>query len=163
MDRVWAPWRGEYIKQISDDSTCIFCDFLKSKSDKENLVLYKNEFGLVMMNKYPYNNGHIMVTPARHTNKFEALTEKEYQGFSELLRLSVKVLERVYAPQGINIGMNLGRAAGAGIDSHIHYHLVPRWNGDTNFMPILAETKIISEHLAETYDRLSKGFKEVVK
>jgi ATP adenylyltransferase len=165
MERVWAPWRGEYIKQAvdNDSSKCIFCDFLRSKSDKENLVLYKNEFGLVMMNKYPYNNGHIMVTPSKHAGDLGSLSEKEYIGFSDLLRLSVKVLQHVYAPQGINVGMNLGKAAGAGVDTHIHYHVVPRWNGDTNFMPILAETKVISEHLMETYDRLSKGFKEVVK
>ena len=138
MERVWAPWRGEYIKQAASDngSKCIFCDFLKSKSDKKNLVLYKNKFGLVMMNKYPYNNGHVMVTPCKHVARFESLSEKEYIGFSDLLRLSVKVLEHVYKPQGLNIGMNLGKAAGAGVDKHIHYHIVQ----DGTAIPILCRS-----------------------
>jgi len=167
MERIWAPWRGEYIKNPSsfDSSKCIFCEFIKAPTgkDKEHLVLYRNEFGFVMMNKYPYNNGHIMVIPNKHVDSFEVLSEKEYSGLSALLKLAVKVLTHVYNPQGINVGMNMGKAAGAGVDSHIHYHIVPRWNGDTNFMPILADTKIISEHLQETYDRLMNGFKEVVK
>ena len=165
MERVWAPWRGEYINNplSSDSSKCIFCEFVAVKPDKSNLVLYKNEFGFVVMNKYPYNNGHVMVIPNKHTDCFDSLNEKEYAGFSELLRTTVKVLKHVYNPQGMNIGMNMGRVAGAGVDTHIHYHIVPRWNGDTNFMPVLSDTKIISEHLLDTYDKLSKGFKEVVK
>lgn len=165
MDKMWAPWRGEYISKPLDSSleNCIFCEFSKLEPRRENLVLYKDVYGFVLMNKYPYNNGHIMVIPNAHVACFEDLNEQEYLGFSKLLKLSIKVIKDVYGPHGVNVGMNMGRVAGAGVDTHLHYHIVPRWNGDTNFMPIISETKVISEHIFTSYDKIYQGFKEVRK
>jgi len=165
MDRMWAPWRGEYITNplsVNPDK-CIFCELSSVKPSKENLVVHIGKDGFVLMNKYPYNNGHIMVIPKKHVASFDKLTDEEYKSLSNLMRLSIKVIYHVYNPQGCNVGMNIGRAAGAGLDSHIHYHVVPRWNGDTNFMPLLTEVKIISEHILTTYEKLTKGFLEVLK
>jgi ATP adenylyltransferase len=112
------------------------------------------------MNKYPYNNGHIMVVPKKHTGDPCKLSKEQYADLSELLRKALSVVGEVYKPQGFNLGMNLGKAAGAGIDAHIHYHIVPRWNGDTNFMPVVGEVKIISEHILESYSRIVEVFKK---
>lgn len=162
--KIWAPWRMEYIiKASKDDGKCLFCSLLKQKTSKKNLVVYYSKHSLVMMNRYPYNNGHLMVVPKKHTRDFEGLTKAENEDLHETLRLSLRVIDKVYKPQGCNVGMNLGRAAGAGIDSHIHYHVVPRWNGDTNFMPVIGEVKVISEHILDSYDRVVKAFKEVSK
>ncbi|MFH1223419.1 MAG: HIT domain-containing protein [Pseudomonadota bacterium] len=165
MEKIWAPWRGEYIqnslKQNPDE--CLFCELLKQKPSKENLVIHNSKDGLVVLNKYPYNSGHIMVVPKKHADSFDKLNDEEYKSLSNLLKLSVKVIYNVYEPQGCNVGMNLGRAAGAGIASHIHYHVVPRWNGDMNFMPVISEVKIISEHLLTAYEKIAKGFLEVQK
>lgn len=165
MNRMWAPWRGEYITNplSMHPDKCIFCELSSLEPSKENLVVYNGKEGFVVMNKYPYNNGHIMVIPKKHADSFDKLSDQEYNSLSKLLKLSVKVIHHVYKPQGCNIGMNIGRASGAGVDSHIHYHIVPRWNGDTNFMPLLSEVKIISEHILTTYDKLIKGFSEVLK
>lgn len=129
------------------------------KPSKKDLLLYFTEHSFVVMNKYPYNNGHIMVVPKKHTDSPEKLSEQEYTDLSKVLKLSLSVIKAVYNPQGCNIGMNLGKVAGAGVDEHIHYHIVPRWNGDTNFMPVFTEVKVIPEHIETSYDRILEGFK----
>jgi len=133
---------------------CIFCRFPAETSDRENLVLGRSAHAFVILNKYPYNNGHLMVIPRRHVADLSLLPEEEFQDLHRLLRASVQQLAAAYQPQGFNLGMNLGRVAGAGIADHLHYHVVPRWGGDTNFMPVLAETKVMIEHLGSSYDRL---------
>jgi ATP adenylyltransferase len=163
MDRFWTPWRGEYlISDPSAQSKCVLCEMAVSAPDKNNLVLFHSEHSFAVMNKYPYNNGHIMVVPKKHVDSFTLLSEAEYTDLHSLLKKAVSVIYKTYNPQGCNIGMNMGRAAGAGIDKHLHFHIVPRWNGDTNFMPVLSEIKIISEHLFTSYDLLIKNFKELV-
>ncbi|MBN1114286.1 MAG: HIT domain-containing protein [Oligoflexia bacterium] len=165
MERFWAPWRGEYITGSVNEKTgqCILCGLAGEKPSKKNLVLFKNDKVYVVMNKFPYNNGHIMVVPNQHVDTLSALPGEDYISLSAVLKKSVEIINRVYKPEGCNIGMNIGRAAGAGIDSHIHYHVVPRWNGDTNFMPVFSEVKVISEHFVTTYEKLSEEFMEVMK
>ena len=154
----------EYItKEIKKDGECLFCKLAKAKPSKKNLLVYTSKHSLVVMNKYPYNNGHIMVVPKKHTKDFEGLNKEEILDLNLLLKFAIKILSKVYNPQGFNVGMNMGRAAGAGIDTHIHYHIVPRWNGDTNFMPVVGEVKVISEHIMDSYDRIYKAFKEEKK
>ena len=158
MDKLWAPWRMRYILAEESDG-CIFCDVVTREDDRGNLVLYRGSSCFAMMNKFPYNNGHIMLAPFRHVGHFESLNDDESLDLMRLLQLSVKAIREVLEPQGFNIGINIGRVAGAGVVDHIHVHVVPRWGGDTNFMPVLSETKVINEELEETYDKLIEGFK----
>jgi len=129
------------------------------EKDKENLILHQGKYAFVMMNKFPYNNGHLMVVPRRHCLDIAQLEEKEFQELSHLLKVSTQVLNSSLHPHGFNIGINIGKAGGAG-EEHIHFHIVPRWTGDTNFMPILGETKIIPQYLEETYQKLQPVFKD---
>lgn len=162
MKKIWAPWRGEYIKgDKKKNGNCVFCELTNCEVNKDSLILYKSQHSFVLMNKYPYNNGHIMVIPKKHTDALEELNEAEYSDLSFLLRSSVKIIKETFQPNACNLGMNLGKEAGAGIFEHLHYHIVPRWNGDTNFMPIFAEVKIISEHLEYSYNKLIVGFKKL--
>ncbi len=158
MKHLWAPWRMPYI-QGKKKMGCILCDKSKGKKDKANLILYRGEVGFVMMNLYPYNNGHLMVSPYQHASSLEDLGEPILHGLMLLLKQSVIVLKKSSKPEGINVGLNLGRAAGAGIDDHLHFHLVPRWGGDTNFMTVTSETRVVPEALEETYRRLKSHFK----
>ena len=140
---------------------CIFCDFpaqTGAENDRRNLILGRSPRSFVIFNKFPYNSGHLMVIPRRHSGDFTALERPELDDLHGLLQLSLAIVREVYRPDGMNVGMNLGRAAGAGIEDHLHYHLVPRWSGDTNFMPVLADTKVIIEHLEAAYDRLRPVF-----
>ncbi len=137
---------------------CLFCRLGRTREQAENLVLERTELGLVVMNRYPYNSGHLMVAPLRHVASPEKLTDEEGQELMHLVQRSLRVLRQEYKPDGFNLGANLGRAAGAGIARHMHIHIVPRWNGDTNFMPLLGETKVISEYLTESYRRLVRRF-----
>ncbi len=155
---LWAPWRIEYIENTSEYEGCIFCDKSKESDDRKNLIVYRGELGFVMMNRYPYNNGHLMVVPYQHTSEFSSLSSEEKLELFNLLEVSLDVLRKVMKPQGFNIGMNLGRLAGAGIADHLHFHIVPRWGGDTNFMPILGHTKVISEGLEQTWEKLKREF-----
>jgi ATP adenylyltransferase len=160
---LWAPWRAEYIDSApcqhrTDRRHCLFCRTLAAREDEQRLVLHRGRLGFVMMNRFPYNNGHLMVAPVRHVAAFDNLTDREGQELFALTRRCVAVLGRTLRPQGYNVGSNLGRAAGAGVAGHLHIHIVPRWNGDVNFMPLLGETKVISEHLRATCDRLRRGF-----
>lgn len=159
MDKLWAPWRMEYI-QDSDiqDNGCIFCNKPGQSADRENLILYRGAKCFVIMNKYPYNNGHLMIVPYLHTSDTLKLDDPTGVEIWHLINKCVTVLTNLFHPAGFNIGMNLGRAAGAGIDQHVHMHIVPRWNGDTNFMPVIGETKVVSQGLYEAYDLLAPGF-----
>ncbi len=157
MQQLWAPWRLEFVKQEKPQG-CIFCLFPADTRDEDNLVLGRSGKSFVMLNKFPYNNGHLMVIPRRHTADFGALPDDEFADLHRLLRTASAVLNEAYRPGGLNLGMNLGKSAGAGIADHLHYHIVPRWDGDTNFMPILAETKVMIEHMKTTYDRLRPLF-----
>lgn len=154
---LWAPWRMEYIKSAKEPG-CIFCDKPQQSDDCENLIVHRGSHCFVIMNKFPYNNGHLMVVPYRHEADIENLSAAENQEMMALLRAAIKALRQVMSPHGFNVGMNMGRVAGAGIDDHLHFHIVPRWDGDTNFMPITGHTKVVSEGLWETWEKLHKKF-----
>lgn len=153
---IWAPWRMSYIKGPKEDE-CIFC--FDSSRDAERYVLRREESAFVLMNKYPYTNGHLLVVPTRHVPHPRDLDGREYRALTALLLFSMNALDKVLAPQGMNVGMNLGRVAGAGVDEHMHFHVVPRWDGDNSYMPVLAEVRVINEHLDETYRQLEPAFK----
>lgn len=157
MQTLWAPWRMEYINQ-EKPTGCIFCLFPAESKDRENLVLGRSAHAFAMLNKFPYNSGHLMVIPRRHVSDLSMLPEEEFADLQGLLRSAVGVLLDVYKPEGMNVGMNLGRIAGAGIDQHLHWHCVPRWGGDTNFMPVIGETKVMVEHLQGAFERLRPKF-----
>jgi len=159
MKQTWAPWRMQYIKSEKEQG-CIFCKAAESADDRQSLVLYRGEFNFVLMNKYPYNNGHLMIAPYRHTADPSALDGETGLELFGLIQLGFEVLKAAFDPQGFNAGLNLGKCAGAGILDHLHFHLVPRWDGDTNFMPVLTETRVISEHILSTYDTLLEHFKK---
>jgi ATP adenylyltransferase len=161
MDRLWAPWRMAYIlsgEERADE--CIFCAYPAAGPGayRRHLILCAAEHAFVMLNKFPYNNGHLMVVPRRHVDDPIQLDAVEHAATCELLRRATDLLRGAVGAQGFNIGMNLGRVAGAGIDRHCHWHIVPRWNGDTNFMPVVGDVKVMSEHLVGTYDRLVGPF-----
>lgn len=157
MERLWAPWRIDYILN-EKPSHCIFCVSSDQEQDRDRLILYRTGLSLVMLNRYPYNNGHMMIAPFRHTADMNELSIAEMLDLFAALRLCRNVLEKTAAPQGFNIGINLGKAAGAGVDDHIHIHIVPRWNGDTNFMSVIGDVRIMPENLLNTYEKLLPGF-----
>jgi ATP adenylyltransferase len=167
MKNLWSPWRSKYIESFKDEQSggeCIFCQAVeKDISDFNNLVVHKSINTFVMMNLYPYNNGHLMIVPKRHVGALEQITIEESHELMEQILLAEKVLNEIYKPQGFNIGANLGRAGGAGIEDHIHFHIVPRWSGDTNFMPVIGEVKVISQDLAESKKRLLAGYKDILR
>ena len=158
MEILWAPWRMEYISNMKkmNKHSCIFCKALKAKKDKNNLILYRGEHCFVILNKFPYTHGHLMIAPNRHLAKIEDLCREEKNGMFDLLQESITFLKKELNAQGFNIGMNIGKVAGAGVLGHLHIHLVPRWEGDTNFMPVFARTKVISEDLRKTFRKLNK-------
>lgn len=160
MRALWAPWRMAYIEEGSKKAGCIFCDKLKEADPRSSLVLAQTVHSLVMLNKYPYNSGHLLLAPKRHTNQVSALLREEYEDLCDSLRSSVDIVLKVLKPGGINLGMNLGRCAGAGVEDHLHWHVVPRWDGDTNFMPVVGDVRVISQHLLECYNRLIPYFKD---
>lgn len=152
---LWAPWRLEYIAQADEQSGCVFCDESAGVLDPAaSLLVHAGEEAIALLNKYPYSSGHLLAAPRRHVGSLDELTDREALEIHRLAVTAVDVLGAVYGPGGFNLGWNLGHAAGAGIADHIHLHVVPRWSGDTNFMPILADVKVIPEHLLETRDRL---------
>jgi ATP adenylyltransferase len=160
-DRLWAPWRMKYIEAAArgEENGCFLCDNPKLEDSPQNLVLCRGHHCFVMMNLYPYNNGHLMVAPYRHIADLHQLTGEEWAEMGELIKLSLSALSETMHPHGHNIGLNLGRVAGAGIEDHLHLHIVPRWSGDTNFMPVIADTKVVSESLEEGWRRLRQAFK----
>jgi ATP adenylyltransferase len=152
---LWAPWRLEYIQQAGEQAGCVFCDAAAGGLPaEESLLVVLDDSALALLNKYPYSSGHLMVAPRRHVGEFGELAEGEVLGIHRLAADAIDTLNRVYGPGGFNLGWNLGHIAGAGIVDHVHQHVVPRWSGDTNFMPVLADVKVIPEHLLETRDRL---------
>ena len=162
MKLLWAPWRMEYIlNELDKKNGCIFCLFPKENDDEKYLIVYRSPLSFVILNKFPYNNGHLMVVPYQHTGDVLELSEEVMIDLQRTIRKSVQVLRNVMQPHAMNIGMNLGRSAGAGIDAHLHYHIVPRWDGDTNFMPVLAGTKVVSESLKATWKKLSNEFQKL--
>jgi ATP adenylyltransferase len=158
VEQLWAPWRMELISKGEPVSGCIFCELPLQRDDRKNLVLGRTERTFAILNKYPYNNGHLMVVPRAHSSDVHGLSDGDYQELCEMLRIALRLVGRAYAPQGANLGMNLGRVAGAGIADHLHWHVVPRWGGDTNFMPVLADSKVMIEHLNASWDRLRPLF-----
>ncbi|MBD1206912.1 MAG: HIT domain-containing protein [Ignavibacteria bacterium] len=163
MEHLWSPWRSQYIETFSDESRnksdCFLCDaFLQPQHDARLLVVARREYCFVIMNRFPYNSGHIMVVPNRHTGELRLLSDDELLHLFRTVREAEDVLHKVFKPHGINVGLNLGSAAGAGVPQHLHVHLVPRWNGDVNFMPVLADVKVVSERLEDTYTKLTQGF-----
>jgi ATP adenylyltransferase len=148
----------ELIEKGEPASGCIFCDLPRAKDDRENLILGRTANTFAILNKYPYNNGHLMVVPRKHTDDVHALAAEEWAELGAMLRAAVGILQGAYTPHGCNVGLNLGRVAGAGIADHVHWHVVPRWNGDTNFMPVVGLTKVMIEHLHQSWDRLRPRF-----
>lgn len=158
MKVLWAPWRMEYILSEKKEQTCIFCPGEDRTKDSDRLILHVGEQSLVMMNRFPYNNGHLLVAPLRHVSGLEQLNKKEMLDLLLLVRKSIAVLKKIMTPEGFNVGLNLGHVAGAGVEEHIHFHVVPRWNGDTNSMTVLGDVRVIPEHIRETYKKLRPDF-----
>jgi ATP adenylyltransferase len=161
VKQLWAPWRMAYINEDAKDAGCIFCTLYRQDDQRTALVLAQTSYSVVMMNKYPYNNGHLLLAPKRHENNPAKLPSEEFIDLNEALRRSMEIVRSVFHPGGINLGMNLGTCAGAGIEDHLHWHIVPRWEGDTNFMPVIAETRVMPQHLLDSYDRLQPFFHEL--
>ncbi|RKY83641.1 HIT family hydrolase [candidate division KSB1 bacterium] len=159
MERLWSPWREKYIENINNkNKVCIFCTVFKENRDKKNLILLRGKFSYIIMNLYPYNSGHLLVVPNKHIPDLNSIEDEELFEMMKQTKMCVKILENVLSPAGFNIGINQGKVAGAGVEGHIHIHIVPRWNGDTNFMPVIGETKVISQNLLSGYNKLKKQF-----
>ncbi|MDX6507575.1 MAG: adenylyltransferase [Gaiellaceae bacterium] len=156
--QLWAPWRLEYIKQADEQLGCVFCD-AAAGDDEERLVVHRGELAFVLLNKFPYSSGHLMVAAYRHVGELAALTDEEALEIHRLAVQGIEALAQVCAPEGHNLGWNLGRIAGAGVVDHIHLHVVPRWAGDTNFMPVLADVKVLPEHLLDSRRRLAEAWR----
>ncbi|MBS4027811.1 MAG: HIT domain-containing protein [Ignavibacteriales bacterium] len=164
MERLWSPWRSKYIATFAEKNTaekktpCVLCDAYYANDDDERLIVWREKLCFVVMNLYPYNSGHVMVVPYRHTGNIGDLTNDELLEAMQLLQKLTSILREKMNADGINIGCNMGRAAGAGIVDHIHFHIVPRWNGDTNFLPLFSDTKVISEEMNDTLIKLRRAF-----
>lgn len=162
MKILWSPWRMEYLERDKGPTdTCVFCDAMQDTHDRDNLVLHRNESCFIIFNRYPYNNGHLLVVPNRHVGDLDDLTSDESANVMHVAQYGVRLLRAALRPDAVNIGMNLGSAAGAGILDHVHLHIVPRWDGDTSYMTVLSETRVIAEVLAETFDRLEAAMAHV--
>ena len=161
IDQIWAPWRLQYIEGTTSGAAhgCIFCDFpaKREEHDTENLIVLRSETAFIILNAFPYSNGHLMVVPYRHTDAMEEYTELELLDVMRLSRVGVRMLESAYHPEAFNIGLNMGRAAGAGIAHHLHWHIVPRWTGDTNFMTAISGVRVVPEKLERTFQRLKEA------
>jgi ATP adenylyltransferase len=157
LRQLWAPWRLEYIQSADEQEECVFC-FAPGRDDDAGLVLHRGKHAFVLLNRYPYASGHLMVAPYRHEGAFGRLLPEEALEIYQLAATGVSVLEAAMAPQGFNLGWNLGRVAGAGIVDHVHQHVVPRWAGDTNFMPVLADVKVMPEALEATRRKLAEAW-----
>jgi ATP adenylyltransferase len=162
-DLFIRPDRLKYVRRIVKPRGCVFCSALKEKSRGKAGLLYKSKNAMVVLNKYPYNNGHLLLLPSRHVGNIEDLTPHEWSEIHVLLKQAIAVLKEAYGCPGLNVGLNLGAAAGAGIPEHLHYHIIPRWVGDTNFFPLIAETKVVVETLKSTFKKLEKQFKMLEK
>jgi ATP adenylyltransferase len=159
VKQLWAPWRLEYIKSADEETGCVFCAAIEGHGE-ERLVVKRGTRAIVLLNKFPYSSGHLMVAPMRHVGEFGDLDEDEVLQLHRLTSAGMGALAQTYSPQGYNVGWNLGRIAGAGVVDHVHVHVVPRWAGDTNFMPVLADVKVLPEHLEETRRKLAVAWPE---
>jgi ATP adenylyltransferase len=161
MDRLWSPWRMEYLEAHQDEPEpegCVFCSLFERGDPDGERILVRGDTAFVTLAKYPYNPGHLLVLPVRHTGDLEDLSAEEGAEMHALLQRSLRALREASAPHGFNVGLNLGRVAGAGIPGHLHWHVVPRWGGDTNFMPVVGGTRVLPELLAETHEKLAPHF-----
>jgi ATP adenylyltransferase len=161
LELLWAPWRLSYVSKVGKEKPKVDCFICKAindppEKDRENLLLYRGERAVVILNRYPYNTGHLMVCPVRHTGDFTSLLPEELLEIDKTLQRAIKALKRAYNPDGFNVGLNLGKAAGGSVETHLHYHVVPRWVGDTNFMPVACGVKVIPQSLDDTYLRLKE-------
>lgn len=157
MDHLWAPWRLSYVanpKPTPQTDSCFICQGLASSEDRANLVAQRTPLSVVVLNRFPYNNGHLLVAPRRHVGRLEEISPDEHLDLQTTLTRMISLFDQMMQPDGYNVGLNLGRVAGAGLPGHLHWHLVPRWNGDTNFMPVLSDTKVIVQSLESLYDQL---------
>jgi len=164
MDRMWSPWRSEYVsdaaQRVPEEGASLFTQLLNENADTENLILWRGEHVFVIMNLYPYNNGHLLIVPYREVEAYDALNTTEQQAIAEAIDRCMSWLRDALSPEGFNVGMNLGTAAGAGIPEHLHMHVVPRWSGDTNFMSTTGETRVLPEDLSTTYEKLRATIEE---
>lgn len=160
MKRMWAAWRMKYITNAEQETGCIFCNALAKADDSQNLVILRHERAFVILNKYPYTSGHLMVASFAHQPSLELLDPASRAEMMELVSQCITTLRQVYNPQGFNVGANIGQAAGAGVPGHVHIHIVPRWNGDTNFMSTVGEVRVLPESLEDTYRRVSQALQE---
>jgi ATP adenylyltransferase len=156
MDYIWAPWRLEFIMK-GCESGCFLCEKPKEKNDAANYIIYRGKHNFIILNAFPYNPGHMLIAPYRHTGQLTEMETDESNEHFELVKFGIRLLTEVVKPDGYNVGMNLGRVAGAGLADHIHTHIVPRWQGDSNFMPVIGDTKVIPEALVKTYEKLAEG------
>lgn len=163
MNRIWAPWRMQYILQADKGKGCLLCNKPAEKKDRANYILYRGKANFIMLNAYPYSPGHLMISPYRHIGNVTELEDKEAREHLKLVQLCVTLLGQEVKADNFNIGMNIGRVAGAGVEGHIHTHVVPRWNGDNNFMAVVADTRVLSEGLEATYKKLKAGLDKLVK
>ena len=163
MDRLWAPWRAAYVQESHVNHGCVFCDLPAQGPAffQQNLILTSSPSVFVILNRYPYNAGHLMVIPRHHAANLIDVPSPAYMQLCDWLRKSIDIVKQELRPDGINVGMNLDKAAGAGVADHCHFHIVPRWNGDTNFMPVLANTKVVSESLDAMYQKLFPAFQKI--
>lgn len=159
-DVLFRPDRMKYVRKLIKVDGCVFCRAESEKPTLETLCVYKTKHTMIVINKFPYNSGHLLIVPRRHCGILTDLSEAEYTDLSKTLRIAMKAIQEVYEPGGINMGLNQGAVAGAGIPDHLHYHLIPRWSGDLNFFPLIAETKVLVESLEQTFDKLSSYFKK---
>ncbi|MBI4332235.1 MAG: HIT domain-containing protein [Chloroflexi bacterium] len=155
MERLWAPWRSGYIK-AEKPRGCIFCDKTKENKDEQNYIVYRGKKNFIILNTYPYNPAHLMVAPYSHIGNLEELTREELTDHMEVMAKAIEALKKAFSPAGFNTGMNLGRVAGAGVEDHVHCHVVPRWQGDTNFMPIIGDTRVLPDSLSNVYRTLKE-------
>jgi ATP adenylyltransferase len=158
LDRLWNPWRYQYVTKENRPEGCIFCDLPKEQNDEATLIVHRARFNYIILNRYPYTTGHLMVVPFHHTDSLQGIDDAAAQELFTLVRTADQKLREIYRPKGMNLGMNLGEAAGAGIAEHIHMHVLPRWIGDANFLTVIGETRILPEELSETYRKLKAVF-----